>query len=199
MHFPKFDISKFCIYMYIINVEILKCNIIIDPKFIKKINASREDWTLDPWFTRPVLCHWAIEATLSTIDISKLLIIFLISSMSWQYEFCTVYKCTPKLVFYFEFTTCREFWIEISSLQVAHLPTHHLIQETQLYKMNASNYYYYPYTMYNPYYFHFYSAREMLMHVFFELLLLIFLPKSYFYYKFCTYIWRGVFTTCHLK
>ena len=72
MHFPKFDISKFCIYMYIINVEILKCNIIIDPKFIKKINASREDWTLDPWFTRPVLCHWAIEATLSTIDISKL-------------------------------------------------------------------------------------------------------------------------------
>ena len=28
--------------MYIINVEILKCNIIIDPKFIKKINASRD-------------------------------------------------------------------------------------------------------------------------------------------------------------
>ena len=24
--------------------------------------ASREDWTLDPWFTRPVLYHWAIEA-----------------------------------------------------------------------------------------------------------------------------------------
>ena len=26
------------------------------------LTASREDWTLDPWFTRPVLCHWAIEA-----------------------------------------------------------------------------------------------------------------------------------------
>ena len=34
--------------------------------------ASCEVWTHDPWFTRPVLCHWAIEATLSTIDISKL-------------------------------------------------------------------------------------------------------------------------------
>jgi hypothetical protein len=28
----------------------------------KYYTASREDWTLDPWFTRPVLCHWAIEA-----------------------------------------------------------------------------------------------------------------------------------------
>ena len=101
--------------------------------------------------------------TLQILLSINILIIFLISSMSWQYEFCTVYKCTPKLVFYFEFTTCREFWIEISSLQVAHLPTHHLIQETQLYKMNASNYYYYPYTMYNQYYFHFYSKREMLI------------------------------------
>ena len=27
------------------------------------MTASREDWTLDPWFTRPVLCHWAIEAS----------------------------------------------------------------------------------------------------------------------------------------
>ena len=26
------------------------------------LTASREDWTLDPWFTRPVLYHWAIEA-----------------------------------------------------------------------------------------------------------------------------------------
>ena len=24
--------------------------------------ASSEVWTHDPWFTRPVLCHWAIEA-----------------------------------------------------------------------------------------------------------------------------------------
>ena len=30
----------------------------------KKITASCEDWTHDPWFTRPVLCHWAKEALL---------------------------------------------------------------------------------------------------------------------------------------
>ena len=29
---------------------------------MKKILASSEVWTHDPWFTRPVLCHWAIEA-----------------------------------------------------------------------------------------------------------------------------------------
>ena len=29
-----------------------------------KITASCEDWTHDPWFTRPVLCHWAKEALL---------------------------------------------------------------------------------------------------------------------------------------
>ena len=28
----------------------------------KKYTASSESWTHDPWFTRPVLCHWAIEA-----------------------------------------------------------------------------------------------------------------------------------------
>ena len=25
-------------------------------------HASNENWTHDPWFTRPVLCLWAIEA-----------------------------------------------------------------------------------------------------------------------------------------
>ena len=30
-------------------------------------NASSEVWTHDPWFTRPVLCHWAIEALLSVM------------------------------------------------------------------------------------------------------------------------------------
>ena len=30
-------------------------------------HASREDWTLDPWFTRPVLCHWAIEACFASV------------------------------------------------------------------------------------------------------------------------------------
>ena len=29
---------------------------------ITKINATWENWTPDPWFTRPVLCHWAKEA-----------------------------------------------------------------------------------------------------------------------------------------
>ena len=28
----------------------------------KKVDASWEDWTPDPWFTRPVLYHWAKEA-----------------------------------------------------------------------------------------------------------------------------------------
>ena len=28
----------------------------------KKMFASTEDWTQDPWFTRPVLYHWATEA-----------------------------------------------------------------------------------------------------------------------------------------
>ena len=30
--------------------------------FAKKLFASNEDWTHDLWFTRPTLCHWAIEA-----------------------------------------------------------------------------------------------------------------------------------------
>lgn len=29
----------------------------------RKISASCEVWTHDPWFTRPVLCHWAKEAS----------------------------------------------------------------------------------------------------------------------------------------
>ena len=28
--------------------------------------ASNEDWTHDLWFTRPTLCHWAIEALMGT-------------------------------------------------------------------------------------------------------------------------------------
>ena len=27
-------------------------------------NASREDWTLGLWFTRPALCHWAMKAVI---------------------------------------------------------------------------------------------------------------------------------------
>ena len=30
-------------------------------------NASYEDWTHDPWFTRPVLYHWAKEAWWATV------------------------------------------------------------------------------------------------------------------------------------
>ena len=29
---------------------------------LQKSFASNEDWTHDLWFTRPTLCHWAIEA-----------------------------------------------------------------------------------------------------------------------------------------
>ena len=35
---------------------------VIDLTETETKNASREDRTLDPWFTRPVLYHWAIEA-----------------------------------------------------------------------------------------------------------------------------------------
>ena len=30
------------------------------------MSASNEDWTHDLWFTRPTLCHWAIEAIMDT-------------------------------------------------------------------------------------------------------------------------------------
>ena len=33
---------------------------------LQKSFASNEDWTHDLWFTRPTLCHWAIEAFIST-------------------------------------------------------------------------------------------------------------------------------------
>ena len=29
--------------------------------------AAREDWTLDRWFTRPALCHWAMAACSTTV------------------------------------------------------------------------------------------------------------------------------------
>ena len=33
-------------------------------KYLKELHfpAPNEDRTHDPWFTRPVLCHWAMEA-----------------------------------------------------------------------------------------------------------------------------------------
>ena len=34
--------------------------------YCKSIFASNEDWTHDLWFTRPTLCHWAIEAFMDT-------------------------------------------------------------------------------------------------------------------------------------
>ena len=33
--------------------------------FLEKDQCPSEDWTHDRWFTRPALCHWAIEATAS--------------------------------------------------------------------------------------------------------------------------------------
>ena len=38
-----------------------------------KIYASSESWTHDPWFTRPVLCHWAIEADIGQLKLLKFL------------------------------------------------------------------------------------------------------------------------------
>ena len=32
--------------------------------------ASCEDWTHDPWFTRPVLYHWAKEAVTRNVAIN---------------------------------------------------------------------------------------------------------------------------------
>ena len=49
--------------------------------------ASREDRTLDPWFTRPVLYHWAIEAP----DMQDLFtfVRFIIFEYSWIFELIT--------------------------------------------------------------------------------------------------------------
>ena len=35
-----------------------------------KKHASNEDWTHDLWFTRPTLCHWAIEAPAEWLPLS---------------------------------------------------------------------------------------------------------------------------------
>ena len=50
--------------------------------FWKKMFASNEDWTHDLWFTRPTLCHWAIEAFL----ISTLKILLLVKDKVRMYK-----------------------------------------------------------------------------------------------------------------
>ena len=37
--------------------------------------ASCEDWTHDPWFTRPVLYHWAKEAHISRRKFLQIIIL----------------------------------------------------------------------------------------------------------------------------
>ena len=39
--------------------------------------ASNEDWTHDLWFTRPTLCHWAIEAFIKANCTICLLVLFI--------------------------------------------------------------------------------------------------------------------------
>ena len=39
-----------------------KSVILIKNNKVTKKSAAREDWTLDRWFTRPALCHWAMAA-----------------------------------------------------------------------------------------------------------------------------------------
>ena len=51
----------------LVNIVILLRMII---KFVRATVASCEDWTHDPWFTRPELCHWAKDAPLSICWIS---------------------------------------------------------------------------------------------------------------------------------
>ena len=41
-------------------------------KLFNKMHASNEDWTHDLWFTRPTLCHWAIEALAVWLPLSVL-------------------------------------------------------------------------------------------------------------------------------
>ena len=51
--------------------------------FAKKLFASNEDWTHDLWFTRPTLCHWAIEAFL----------IFTLKILVMLNDILRMYKC----------------------------------------------------------------------------------------------------------
>ena len=41
----------------------------------KKSTASCEDWTHDPWFTRPVLYHWAKEAHINRWKFLQIIIL----------------------------------------------------------------------------------------------------------------------------
>ena len=47
-----------CEFFFMLTIHLMRNG----KKTITMQNASCEDWTHDPWFTRPVLCHWAKEA-----------------------------------------------------------------------------------------------------------------------------------------
>ena len=79
--------------------------------FEKKMFASNEDWTHDLWFTRPTLCHWAIEAFL----ISSLKILVMVNDIvrmykcfNWMALTVCQSECTDPL-FMFSITT-RAQW-----------------------------------------------------------------------------------------
>ena len=55
---------------------------VINHTFTPKSTASWGIWTLDPWFTRPVLCHWANEA--------------ITSKWKWATLFCIHFPRTPR-------------------------------------------------------------------------------------------------------
>ena len=74
--------------------------------FEKKMFASNEDWTHDLWFTRPTLCHWAIEAFL--ISIMKILIML--------NNIVRVYKCLL-----LNGLDCLPVWMYRSTIQVTYL------------------------------------------------------------------------------
>ena len=59
--------------------------------------ASNDDWTHDLWFTRPTLCHWAIEAFMDTSV--NLVRTWMQLCCEWffylAYMSCMISKCMP--------------------------------------------------------------------------------------------------------
>ena len=64
LKFNKYTLLYISFSIGILN-EISSMQIKIISQLSEKIlTASCEDWTHDPWFTRPVLYHWAKQAIL---------------------------------------------------------------------------------------------------------------------------------------
>ena len=55
---------QFCFIVFISSISSIKIFQVAGEKIGKiiRVTAPNEDRTHDPWFTRPVLCRWAMEA-----------------------------------------------------------------------------------------------------------------------------------------